>query len=449
MTMIERHYDDEALISLLGSNRAGSDAHLPSCVACSTKVDSFRTIAGALRDRDVWDKRELHTEAVPSTIATLRAFADRMVDEDTRAEAILVELLAGTRETWRSHLQAHPEWRNAGMVRKLIAAGERAVDTMPPDAVEITALAADIADNLEVTAYPSDTVAHLRGAAWRDHGYALYYTGNFSKAEEAVATAGHHFASCVVNEYELGRLDIVRALVLRAFERFDEAMGAASSSAEAFTRFDDTQRIVSARLAEASMLFSRGDFKRAEDLLLHAERQIAATPHADTHARVLGNLGHCMRKLGNVDEAIAYFEAAAALHTDMGVVTEAARLRWNVAATLADAGRLSDAQERMTAVLPEFERLGMSSEAAVMSLDIAELLTANERYDEVQFVCRSAMEIFKRSGTAYTSRALTALAFMREAAAHRSVTPAQVRKVREYIRRLPAEPNLLFAPPPA
>ncbi|MEA2464965.1 MAG: hypothetical protein QOJ98_2712 [Acidobacteriota bacterium] len=446
--MIERHYDDEALISLLSSNRAGTDAHLPACPPCSTKIDSFRTIAGALRDGDVWNQRELRIEAVPSTIATLRAFADRMTHEDTRAEAVLAELLTGSRDTWRSRLEAHPEWWHAGVVRKLIAASERAIDTMPPDAVEITVMATGIADQLDPAAYPSDTIARLRGAAWRDYAYALYYTGAFSKAEAAIAVAEQHFAACVVNEYELGRLGIVRALVLRAFERFDEAANAASASTEAFSRFEDTHRVVSARLAEVHMLFSRSDFARAERLLLNAEREISATPHAHTHALVLGSLGYCSRKLGHVDEAIAYYEASAALFGDLGSVTEAARTRWSVAATLADAGRLTEARERMTTVLPEFERLGMSSEAAVMSLDIAELLTANERFDEVQLVCSSAMEIFKRAGTVYTSRALTALAFMREAAAHRTVTPAQVRTVREYIRRLPAEPNLLFAPSP-
>jgi len=446
--MIERHYDDEALISLLSSNRAATDAHLPACPPCSAKVDSFRTIAGALRDGDVWYQRELRAEAVPATIATLRAFADRMVDEDTRAEAILGELLAGSRETWRVRLQERPEWWHAGVVRKLIVASERAIDTMPPDAVEMTVMATGIADQLEATTYPSDTVARLRGAAWLNHAYALYYTGSFSQAESAIATAERHFDLCVVNEYELGRLGIVRALVLREFERFDEAASAASASAEAFSRFEDTHRVVSARVAEAHLLFSRGDFQRAERLLLNAEREISATPHAHTHALVLGNLGYCVRKLGSVDEAVAYYEASAALFGDLGSVTEAARIRWNIAATLAEAGRFSDAQEWMTAILPEFERLGMSSEAAVISLDIAEILAIEERYDEVQVICRSAMEIFKRAGTAYTSRALTALAFMREAAAQRSVTPAQVQIVREYIRRLPAEPNLLFASPP-
>ncbi|HEX8619390.1 MAG TPA: hypothetical protein VF911_17550, partial [Thermoanaerobaculia bacterium] len=98
--MIERHYDDESLISLLASGRAARDAHLPSCAPCSEKVDDYRTMADALRERAVWDKRELRTEAVPSTIAALRAFADRMTDEDARAEEILTALLAGPRENW-------------------------------------------------------------------------------------------------------------------------------------------------------------------------------------------------------------------------------------------------------------------------------------------------------------------------------------------------------------
>jgi tetratricopeptide (TPR) repeat protein len=446
--MIERHYDDETLISLLESGRAVDDGHLPSCTPCAEKADAYRTFADALRERDVWEKRELPTEAVPSTIATLRAFADRMTDEDTLAEGIVAELLAGPRESWMPRLHAHPEWRTAGVVRKLSAATERAIDIMPPDALEMTSLSVEIAEQLDPRSYPSDTVVRLRGAAWRDRAFALYYTGAFSAAEAAVAVAEQHFSSCVVNEYDLGRLGIVRALVLRAFDRFDEASRVAAASTDAFSRFEDLHRLTSARITEAHMMFSRGEFARAEPLLKEIERLLAVTPFAHNHALVLGNLAYCVRKLGKIDEAIAYYEASAALFNDLGVETEATRLSWGVAATLVDAGRHSDAQARMLAILPEFERLGMSSEAAVMSLEIAELFAASERYDDVQLVCRSAMEIFKRAGTAYTSRALTALAFMREAAAHHRATPNMVRKVREYIRRLPAEPNLLFAPPP-
>ena len=129
--MAERHYDDEALISLMETGRAGSDAHLPACKTCSEKMQSFRGLSGVLRDASVWDRKPLNVDPVPSTIANLRAFADRMSAEDTRAESYLNDLLAGSREEWMPRLQQHPEYRTAGMVRKLIAASDRAIDTMP------------------------------------------------------------------------------------------------------------------------------------------------------------------------------------------------------------------------------------------------------------------------------------------------------------------------------
>lgn len=446
--MIERHYDEEALISLLESRREATDTHLPSCPPCNGKLQSFRSISGALRDADVWDKREIRTEAVPATIATLRAFADRMSDEDTRAETILTELLAGSRETWMARLQEHREWRTAGVARKLIEAATRAIDTMPPDAVEMTALATEVADHLDQAQFPSDTIPRLRGAAWRERAYALYYTGAFTAAESAIFTSERHFSCCAVNEYEMARLGIVKALAFRAFEKFDAATDAARESAEIFERFSHVEKIASARLAEVHLLFSRQQFGRAEAILHSLARLLADRPETDTYARVLLSLAHSQRKLGRFEEAIGNYESAALLFEEMDVPTERVRIRWNIAVTLADAGRLSDAYERLCLTLPEMERLGMTSEAAYMALDIAELLLAERRYVEVEQICRKAMAIFENTGVAYTPRAMTALAYMKEAAAERRATAVLVRDVRDYIRRLPAQPTLLFAPQP-
>jgi hypothetical protein len=54
-----------------------------------------------------------------------------MTDEDSRAETILQELLAGSREEWMPRLNEHPEWRTAGVVRKLIAQVYTTVVAMP------------------------------------------------------------------------------------------------------------------------------------------------------------------------------------------------------------------------------------------------------------------------------------------------------------------------------
>jgi tetratricopeptide (TPR) repeat protein len=444
--IIERHYDDEALIALIENKRAATDAHIPSCAPCRDKVESFRMIAEHLGDADVWDTRELRTEAVPATIATLRAFADRMVDEDARAALILPELLAGARDEWMPRLIAHPEWRTAGVVRGLLRAAYDAVMQMPPDAVAMTWMATDIAEHLP--ALTPNTLAQLRGAAWRDHAYALYYTGSFAEAEAALTLAETHFSDCVVSEYEQARLGIVRSLVLRAFERFDEATAVASASAETFAFFKDASRQASARLAQVHLLFSRSDFVTAEGVLRELDQQLCDTNEFDTHARVLGNLGYCARKLGKIEEAIRYQEMSAALHSLNGTVTEVVRVRWNIAVMLAEAGRVAEAYARLTELTPEMERLGMFSEAALNALEIAELLIVEGRYSEVEDLCRRAMAAFERAGLSYTTRAMTALAYIQEAAANRKVSRELVRTVRTYIRELPAQPNLLFAHPP-
>jgi len=444
--MIERHYNDEALIALIETNRAATDAHIPRCTPCSDKVESFRMIADCLGDGDVWDTREFRTEAVPATIATLRAFADRMTDEDSRAALLLPELLAGSREEWMPRLLLHPEWRTAGVVRALMRAAYDAVMQMPPDAVAMTWMATDIAENLP-TPVPN-TLSQLRGAAWRDHAYALFYTGNFAEAEAALTLAENHLSDCVVSEYEAARLGIVQSLVLRTFERFDEATAAASRSAETFANFADAQRMASARLAEVHQLFSRNDYVTAERVLRELEQQLRNTTDLDTHARVLGNLGYCSWKLGRLEEALHYHDGSAALLDAAGVETESARVRWNVASILAGAGRFKEAQARFEALQRRFDELGMTSEATLVRLDIAEVLLSDGKHAEVEALCRAAMRSFEAAGITYSTRALTALAYIHEAAQLRKATPALVKHVREYIRRLPQSENLLFAPPP-
>jgi tetratricopeptide (TPR) repeat protein len=447
--MIERHYEDEVLISLLESNRAASDHHLPACEPCSSRIESFRMIADALADQDVWDDREIRTESGPAaTIANLRAFADRMSDEDTRAEAFLQELLAGSRDEWMPRLHEHPEWRTAGVVRKLVDRSYTTVMAMPPDAVEMTSVATTIARELDPADHPSDTIPRLRGSAWRAKAYALYYVGLFSEADAAVATAEAHFNDCAINEYELARVGIVKSLVLRPFERFSEATDAAMASAATFERYGDVEKTVSARLAEVHMLFSRNQYAKAEQILLDLEERMSTSVHVGTHARVLANLGQLYRKLGRVEQAVQSYDCASALFDHVGARTETVRNRWNVAIMLAEAGKVAVACERLRDLMNDMEFLGMTNEAAVAGLDVAELLLAQNHYEEVDEICRSAMYSFERAGLAYTARALTALAYIREAASQRRADGALVRNVRNYIRELPLQPNLLFAPSP-
>lgn len=446
--MVERHYDEEALISLMEAGRDTEDGHLPSCTVCAEKLESFRMIADALHDRDVWDTRTINTEPVPATIATLRSFADRMSSEDRAAAAILPELLAGPRETWMPRLREHPEWRTAGVVRALIEATVPVQMTMPPDALEMSALSTEIADHLDPASFPTDTVPRLRGLAWRDRTYALYYVGRYADALAAADRADANFGACTINEYDLARVAMTRALALRVMENIPAAMSAAKLSRNAFEQFGDLTRIVSAGLAETHLLYSQGEFEKALDVLQSLERRVAGTSDAETHARVLSNVAYCLWSLGRLDDALRHYELATTLFEDLGVQTEVVRMRWSVAALLAGAGRFDEAMSRFELLKREFDDLGMTSEATLVRLDIVELMLARGEYAGVEAICLAAMRSLEMAGLAYSGRALTALSYIREAAQHRTVTPVHVRHVREYLKRLPHDGELLFAPPP-
>ena len=445
--MVERHYDDETLLTLMESDRSASDAHLTSCAACAQKLDTFRTITDVLHEHDVWDKAPVRADPVAATIVNLRAFADRMAFEDAAADAILPQLLAGPREQWMPRLMAHPEWRTAGVVRRLVGAAYTATSTVPLDGLEIAGLCTEIADHLDSSVFRAGAVEKLRGAAWRERAYALFYVGRYAEALVAADRADTAFRACVVDEYDRARVAIIRTLSLRAMEDFTGAMPSARFSTDVFARFADSVRVVSATLAQAQLHYSRGEYGRAIEILRPVEVRLRQSTDARSHASVLNTLGTCLWRNGQLEEALIDHETAAMLFDALELPTESARCRWNIASILVLAGHFDEARVRLESLRKTFGDLGMTSEATLVSLEVAELLLTGNDFEEVERICHTAMRAFEATGLSYTSRALTALAYLREAAQRKAVSSAAVRHVREYIRRLPAAGQLLFAPP--
>lgn len=449
--MVERHYDEETLIALLESPDPAAtarDRHLASCKSCSETLDSFRTMSQVLGESAVWDTREFESEPSASTIATLRAFADGMTREDVLAESMLAELTAGPRESWMPRLAANPQYRTPGMVRRLIAATDRAIDTMPPDALELTAMATAIADHLDPATCGGEVVARLRGGAWRERAYVLLYVGNFKEALAACDIADDQFSRLAVDRYERARLSIVRSHVARGVENYEGALSEARSGALTFREFGDFSRFISSRSSEAAVLGERGRLAEALELWLQLAATYSPDDFSDAHARLLSNIAYAYRRLGSVDQALKYFNLAADLYETAGTPTESARVRWNIGSLLLDSGRVDAAARELETTYAELRRLGMASSVALVGLLLAEIRLLQGRTHEVADLCRASMEQFVSAGVEYCTPALTAIAYIDEAIEAGKATPQLVRHVREYVHRLPASPALLFAPLP-
>lgn len=414
--MTESHYDEEVLIALLeeGDQTLGRDPHIAACPTCSKTLASVRQIADCLKSPNVWDATEISTTPNANVLAFLDRAQNEMRSEDAAAEQWIHELLAKPREAWTPTLHAHPEWRTAGMVRKLIAATDRAIETMPPDALEITALATEIAEGLQSTRYGESTVSRLRGHAWRERAYALYFTGSYNEAVWAVERSRKAFAECGYSEFDDARSAVVFALICAEQERFTEGLTAVHAAAGLFASYDSRAKVVAARRTEAIILWLLRRFREALVIYRDLESELLSV---EERAAIWQNIALCYRELGDFKAAGQYFAQAIEICTRFGMLTSIAKMRWHLGCVLLAQGRAIEALVLLRQVRDEFTVSNMAHNVAEITTDIAHALIVSGRTREVAAECRRALDYFVSAGLSRTEPAMTAISLMHEAAA--------------------------------
>jgi len=439
--IVERHYDDEALIAILGTegDRA-RDPHLAGCSSCAETLSSYRAIADVLGSDAVWDLKDLRRDSAPDSVGVLRAFAARLNNEDESAEDLVAELLVLPRAQWLTTVQSDGRFVNPGVVRLLVEKSEQTYDKTPPEAAAMVRAAVDIAGRLDSQ--------QLKGLAWRQYAQVLFSTGDFVGALDAVDLAQVAYEKCAVADYNLARVGIIRALIFSAQERFDEAHVTARRSVRTFRAYGDRSRVASAMVTEAYILMRQLRFSDAIPVLLELAREYRNDLDGYAQGAAVSNLAMCYAETRCIPEALAQYQLAAEIFEEHQVETEATRVRGHVANLLAAQGHYVEAKRRMRQCIDDFERLGMSIEAAMGGIYLAEVLLAENAYQEVDLLCHRAVDQFRKSGVPQIAEALAAVTYLQEAARSKRATVAVARHVKTYLEQLPSRPELLFAPPP-
>ncbi|HYR28476.1 MAG TPA: tetratricopeptide repeat protein [Thermoanaerobaculia bacterium] len=395
----------------------------------------------ALQSDDVW------TESGPAPrqfVVDVTEFAERAKAEDIRANAACDAILSGPASWWPQRLRQTEDIYTAGMVRALLDRMRQYISASPANALQVTAMALDIANALDVAEYPCDYVIKLRAQAYRDHAYVLSFMGRYREALETADRAKRLFEQVPLPEYDLARVAQVRALIFRCIDRADEALVLAKEAADTFLRFGDTSRYANARVIEGAILFEAARYHEALEVWTTVEHHDAL----DTTTRIgmIHNVAICYRELGQLDKAAERLSRCVEEHQMTGAVTERTRSRRSLGQTLVKAGRYQDAIPVLRQSWREFEELDLIADAGLAALELAEALLLAGQSSEVPAICRNIVARFTRAGM--TSRAITALSFLREAVALGQGNPSLVRHVHDFLRELPAERPRLFAPSP-
>jgi hypothetical protein len=150
---------------------------------------------------------------------------------------------------------------------------------------------------------------------------------------------------------------------------------------------------------------------------------------------VLHNIGNAYRDLGDRAMARTYLGRASAQYEARGMAVEKIRTRWAEGGVLVLGGEIKEGLTILREAWRAFESVKMELEAALVGLEVAEALLATGDSDEVPSICRAILDRFVSEGM--TSRAITALSFLREAVAVGKASPDLVRNIHSFLRALP------------
>jgi tetratricopeptide (TPR) repeat protein len=273
----------------------------------------------------------------------------------------------------------------------------------------------------------------------------LYYIGSYNESLEALDRTDQLLGECAISEYDGARSRLIRAQVYGEVERFDAAIALAEAARSIFRRFSDTNREAAADSTMGALLMHTRRFSQA----LAIQKSLAANARLDATSRAfaLHNTAVCHWELSQLEEARFVFVQAISEFERLGIATMRAKARWLLGQVLVAEQRYEQALTIFGALRQEFQDLGMPHDVALVSVDEAAALLTLDRRPEVVQLCQAAIEYFAKASLAYTQGALIALAYLKEAAEARKLTPRALGDVRAYFELLPKRPELLFASP--
>jgi hypothetical protein len=298
---------------------------------------------------------------------------------------------------------------------------------------------------------PLRDVLECSGDAWKHLTAALKECSQHEDALEAAERAEEAYAMletvAVPGSVDVVRkqatLALIRGQSLHALGRSDEGLLQIEHAANYFIGYcDDRKAYATARIIYAYMLSSLGRREVAigwlQDLAAHAR----ADRDQETLAYVLNNLGLDYVHTRRLDEARPCFNTALAIFEQMGQHLEVQNVRVGLAFALIQEGRYNEAISEFYIVRKRFFELGTPVLAAEVALHIVETLFLAKRLDDIPALCREMMDTFTAARLPREVR--KAIAFVSEAAQHRTLTNFQVTHARIFIEQAQESPSARF-----
>jgi tetratricopeptide (TPR) repeat protein len=445
------HFDDDVLAqyaeapdSLDEVTKARLEAHLQECGRCAGAVDMGRELAEVLPDEETWwiaDELESGKQR-----RSIRAFAERIAAEDREAERHLSQLVTSPYRFLGASGAVLRRCRTGGAVRLLAEAAHETCERNPLHALSLAEAACQIADALPDDYYPAAGVFELRGTAWKAVANAHRYLGRFAEGFKAINRAEKAYRTLPSAGQQLARIAYVRGLLYLKQQNYEKALQCAREASGRSDTAGDLEGFVFARILEGSILLRLGSTDEALDRFTSVQASAQMMGDLLLEARAINNIGNCYLERGEHPTALQHLLAALQLFTELKRPTEILLARWRIGTVALRTGDFHSAERQLTAVNADSTALGMDSDVALIKLDLAEAKLMLGDTAAVRSLCVEIFAFFRDADM--LTGALTAAAFLQEAAHRERITRHHIDHVRRFVSRLKDDPDALFVRPP-
>lgn len=430
--------------ALSAERHAEIAAHLAECAACQQTHDFF-AVSDEVLDAEFRDTTTWEPLIGSETQRALMEYSALVAEEDQEAAELLKPYLENPISAAWQMLAARRRFRTGGVVRALIREAHAIVESAPRSALTFAENAIAIAEGLDDERYPRSAADQLLATAWKERANAQMLMGRLPEAHVSLDSAERYHRRYTPNGLGLSIVALVRAGVFYQQERLQDAMASAERAELGFAHACDDKRRVDATFLRGAILFESGRAAEAVPLF----RQTIDYGEEVHNSRLIGRgsfaIGDCQLALGNPAEASVNYHRALVIFREVGPERDRLATEWGIARVVLRGGKYMDAIVRLRAVSTAFEQLSMVTDAALVGLDIIEAFLVLGKPRRIVALAQHLFSVFTKAGM--LTGALSAIAYLKEAATTGELTAAGLEQVRCFLRRAERQPSLQFVRP--
>jgi tetratricopeptide (TPR) repeat protein len=352
-------------------------------------------------------------------LASFRPRFESAVRELAKARELLEDLLQQSPERRELLVRNSRRFHNFQLCGLLLERSQQAVHYDPRLGERLARLALILVDELDEKVYGEPLLEDARARCWRGIGNSLRVAGELREADAALQMARAHLRQGTGDWLEKAEWLAHKACLRRAQSRFAEAADLFRRAMTLFLWARETTRAVEAAVGLALVQQYRGDPEQAIRLLEAAIRLLDPQRDRRLLALIHFNIANNLVEVGRLREARVFLSCHPEAF-DFPDPLSRLRVRWLEARIAAELGRLEEAVRRLDAVRRGFLRQGSAFDAALVSLDLAEVLARQRHLDAARRLAWQARPIFQAMGVVRESLAALILIAQMDSALRRS-----------------------------